>query len=405
MAKPLVYYPCEQKPGIGGPGGYLANLRAGLEAIGRLDVAHFVGDEAVKAPETRRTKARWILDRALATLALLPGPRRRLMARAKARRQVDRMASLLDALDFGSVICHDLVDVLAIDAYLRLRGRKVPIGLMSHCPELPSDELYAIQLAKRGLRAAQQTRAQARMLEQTVFARADFYVFPSKEAMEPYGALGALMKGKPVHFMASGCERLETGLSKETARAKFGVKTPLAVAYIGRHNAIKGYDVFQRAARDILAVRDDVTFLVAGRPSPLFPPLDHPRWVELGWVKTAEVLRAADVFCLPNRQTYYDLVLLEALSCGSVVLASATGGNKSVFTETDGALSLYDGEASLAPALGALLDLPEADREARRKRAQTAWEAHYTPSAFAERFVRLAAALDRATQEAERSIP
>lgn len=242
MAKPLVYYPCEQKPGIGGPGGYLANLRAGLAAIGRPDVAHFVGDEAAKAPETRQTKARWILDRALATLAFLPGPRRRLMARAKARRQAGRMASLLDALDFGSVICHDLVDVLAIDAYLRLRGRKVPIGLMSHCPELPSDELYAIQLAKRGPRAAQQTRAQARILEQAAFARADFYVCPSKEA-------------------------------------------------------------------------------------------------------------------------------------------------------------------SLAPALGALLDLPEADREARRRRAQAAWEAHYTPSAFAKRFVRLAAALDQATQESERSIP
>ena len=294
MAKPLVYYPCEQKPGIGGPGGYLANLRAGLEAIGCLDVAHFVGDEAVKAPETRRTKARWILDRALATLALLPGPRRRLMARAKARRQVDRMASLLDALDFGSVICHDLVDVLAIDAYLRLRGRKVPIGLMSHCPELPSDELYAIQLAKRGLRAAQQTRAQARMLEQTVFARADFYVFPSKEAMEPYGALGALMKGKPVHFMASGCERLETGLSKETARAKFGVKTPLAVAYIGRHNTIKGYDLMQGAAREILARRDDVTFLIGGRDARSFGSQGQQRSVALA-LKMAEVELASEI--------------------------------------------------------------------------------------------------------------
>ena len=115
----------------------------------------------------------------------------------------------------------------------------------------------------------------------------------------------------------------------------------------------------------------------------------HGRWIKLGWADPAEVFRAADVFCLPNRQTYYDLVLLEALSSGSFVVASATGGNKSVFHETGGAITLYDGEAGLLPALRQALDLPEAAREAQRAQALAAWEANYTLEAFARRFVAL----------------
>ena len=85
----------------------------------------------------------------------------------------------------------------------------------------------------------------------------------------------------------------------------------------------------------------------------------------------------------------YDLVLLEALSCGSVVLASATGGNKSVHRETNGAIALFEGEAALVPALERLLDLPEAERAAWRERAAAAWAAHYTSEAFARRFLAL----------------
>ncbi len=70
-------------------------------------------------------------------------------------------------------------------------------------------------------------------------------------------------------------------------------------------------------------------------------------------------------------------------------MASATGGNKSVFHETGGAITLYDGEAGLLPALRQALDLPEAAREAQRAQALAAWEANYTLEAFARRFVAL----------------
>ena len=355
----MVYYPFRQATNLGGPGGYLAKLRVGLEAIGASSAAYFLDATGFAPKASPGARLRALIGRAS---ALWRGAEAKTLAKAEC--VADRAARVLDALDFDAVLCHELADVLLFDRYLARSGRRVPVGLMSHCPEIPSCEKYAEVLARDGLEAARRAEAKTRVIERQAFERADFYVFPSPEAMEPYASLRPLMEGKPVLFMASGCERLGTALTREAARAKFGVRTPHVVAYIGRHNAIKGYDLMQAAAREILSKRDDVTFLIAGKPSALFPPPDHPRWVELGWADAAEVFRAADVFCLPNRQTYYDLVLLETLSCGSVVLASATGGNTSVHRETNGAIALFEGEAALAPALERLLDLPEAERDA-----------------------------------------
>src|SRR5690606_18179742 len=40
------------------------------------------------------------------------------------------------------------------------------------------------------------------------------------------------------------------------------------------------------------------------------------------------IISAANVFILPNKETYFDLVMLEVLSLGKIVIASYTGGNK-----------------------------------------------------------------------------
>lgn len=390
MSRPLVWWEGPCAPNLGGPGGYLGKLRLGLEAIGRPDAARFLGAADVEAPPSAGVRLRQALRKRCVSLAFPKARRKRLRAEAKLACKLDRSRKGLDALDFGAVICHETLSVPFFDRYLSGRGGAIPLGLMSHAPQLPSEEVYDDLLVNgNGPAAAERAQARMREIERAAFSRADFYVFPSREAMEPYAALAPLMAGKPIHFMASGCERVTTALSREAAKRKLGVATPLAIAYIGRHNAIKGYDRFQAAAKALLDEREDVTVLVAGKPSPSLPPPVHGRWIELGWADPAEVFRAADVFCLPNRQTYYDLVLLEALSSGSFVVASATGGNKSVFHETGGAITLYDGEAGLLPALRQALDLPEAAREAQRAQALAAWEANYTLEAFARRFVAL----------------
>ena len=53
------------------------------------------------------------------------------------------------------------------------------------------------------------------------------------------------------------------------------------------------------------------------------------RWIEVGWTDEPHSLtNASDCLVVPNRQTYFDLVILEGLSLGIPIVTSMTGGNK-----------------------------------------------------------------------------
>jgi glycosyltransferase involved in cell wall biosynthesis len=45
-------------------------------------------------------------------------------------------------------------------------------------------------------------------------------------------------------------------------------------------------------------------------------------------VDTSDLLQEVDAFILPNKETYYDLILLEVLRSGTPVILTSTGGNK-----------------------------------------------------------------------------
>ena len=87
--------------------------------------------------------------------------------------------------------------------------------------------------------------------------------------------------------------------------------------------------------------------------------------------------------------TYFDLVLLEVMSMGVPIIASATGGNKSVQRQT-GALILYNNSADgLADSILTLSQASAEELENYSKRIQQEYEKNYTPSIFATRYISL----------------
>ena len=115
------------------------------------------------------------------------------------------------------------------------------------------------------------------------------------------------------------------------------------VSYVGRHNSIKGYDILKKIGEDILRKHDNVYFLIAGREEPM-QGLDNKRWIEVGWTDDPHSLIAAsDVFVLPNRETYFDLVMLEVLSLGTIIVANNTGGNKYFSKTNTNGIILFNG--------------------------------------------------------------
>lgn len=366
----LIFYSGEVDIRKGGPAGYIANLREGLKSISDTST------EVLCSVKSRKEKPAKFFAHFLTFW--IPVKKIRKLWREKIFRYLfvsmggsypvteeypvlcPAFCRQLDTFDFKTITCHCVLDFLAVYNYLKKRGSKTQICLMSHTPEAPSSEVFNHLIACGVERkSAEETRKRWEQWEREALKKADVLIFPSAEAMEPYYQtmpdFADCIENKRICFVATGAKALNIALSRDDARKKWGVETPKTICYLGRHNSVKGYDILRDCAADILAQRDDVTFLIGGKQGYEFSPLEHKRWKELGWVNPADVLAAADVFVLPNRRTYFDLVLLEVLSAGVPVIASDTGGNKTV-SKLTGKIMLFEDAADLKSRIEAFLD-------------------------------------------------
>lgn len=99
------------------------------------------------------------------------------------------------------------------------------------------------------------------------------------------------------------------------------------ITYFGRHISVKGYDILKQVGHKLLNKYPHLYFLCAGKGE--IQPLNHPRWMELGFIHNAnELMSQSSLYILPNRETYFDLVTLEILRAGIPIILSETGGNK-----------------------------------------------------------------------------
>lgn len=106
------------------------------------------------------------------------------------------------------------------------------------------------------------------------------------------------------------------------------------VGTAGPLEAVKGFPFFLGAAQRVLAVRDDVQFLVAGAG----PEEGNLRRLarELGVVakvtfvpnllEFSHSLRAMDIFCLPSLKQGLGTIMLEAMALARPVIATSVGG-------------------------------------------------------------------------------
>lgn len=260
---------------------------------------------------------------------------------------------------------------------------------MSHSPEPPSQERYRSQQHRISLASLEKAFARWQKEEKQAFELADYLLFPSPEAMEPclnnFPWFKELVATKKMLFLPTGVPEMKkySAHDKSRLREQFGVRTPFVISFIGRHLEVKGYGFLLSIGEKILKERDDVTILVGGKMERHSPqPLNNPRWIELGWINPSEVLSISDIFLLPNKENYFDLVLLEALSAGTFVLASNTGGNKTVFQLTK-AIELFKNEDDCLKLVHAHLDAPPSFRQAAQLKSRQAYEDSFTLSQFA----------------------
>ena len=164
-------------------------------------------------------------------------------------------------------------------------------------------------------------------------------------------------------------------------RKKYGIPIDsFVISYVGRHNEIKGYDALKELGKHLLDAYDNVYVFIAGTEGPLYH-LEHNRWIEVGWTKDpGSVIQASDIFVLPNKETYFDLVMLEVLSLGQIVVASYTGGNKS-------GIFLYNNNIEAENIISQIIKMPEEERKELRRKNLELYKAEFTNEAFAKRYI------------------
>lgn len=322
MKKLLIYYPEDALEPKGGPAGYLYNLKKGLEECRKqenlpVDISFYsnMPSGIENNSELRKRIPKRLLEfrRALNNARFL-----------RKKFPIDNGMFAYDIIHFHSAekmyLCRDFLN--------QYHGKVI---LTSHCP----CGIYKERIDKLNPFDYKLMRNQIDKLEELdryAFERADYIIFPCKDAEEPYfntwPRYTSIRKDEKYRYMPTGIIACHAKINRENYRKKYGIPNDaFVISYVGRHNEIKGYTDLRQMGEQVL--KDPNTyFLIGGKEEPI-KGLNNDRWIEVGWTTDPySLIAASDVFVLPNRETYFDLVLLEVLSLGIPVVLSDTGGNK-----------------------------------------------------------------------------
>lgn len=309
-----------QLKNIGGPMGYCYNIHEFLKKHPNNQIAflsdYFKNKTQVTTTNKKTSKIRAFLSNIKALYNYL-------FIKNRCKLSIPENLNLNE---FDYIHFHWSTDILATEKLLvNFKGKKI---LTSHCPCPLTDELvsnnpiwwkwFRYFLLKR---------------ESSAFNKVDYIMFPCFEAREPYEKNSLLKKcfeKNAAKFFYVPSAIMDCSFDEEKIQKFRDLGIPdnaFVITYFGRHNEIKGYDILKEVGMKLLKKYDNLYFLCAGVGPVL--PLKHPRWIELGFINnTQELLSQSDLYILPNRETYFDLVVLEILHSSTNLLLSNTGGNK-----------------------------------------------------------------------------
>lgn len=385
-SKVLIYMQTSELVPVGGPRGYIYNLKQELDKLpesniffienGR-EVINKYRDKIESMSNSRVKDVLIIIKSIIKHFLLLYGPRHE---------------ALVDLNQYDAVHFHSTLDMYNVrDSLKKYNGKVI---LTSHSPTLLSSEIYDSRsvFEKKYFKFIYNNLIK---IDEYAFERTDYLIFPCPEAEEPYYSnwknykIIKEKKREKYRYVLTGIKPCAAQISKADIRNEFNIPNDaFVVCYVGRHNIIKGYDILRRIGQKLLT-NPNVYILVAGKETPL-KRLKHERWIEVGWTSDPHSLIAAsDVFLLPNRETYFDLVMLEVLSLGQIIVASKTGGNRYFDNDQCDGVILYDDETQAVRIINDIMKSTESEKCQKRNSNLKLFKENFTLSQFAHHYLEL----------------
>jgi glycosyltransferase involved in cell wall biosynthesis len=338
--KILIFYPIV-KERCGGPPTYLFNLKQFVLENNLEDYIHFLSDFILHQEAVQTNYIKRIIVNIGKNILLFLDKNKKIYNNILIFLFIQKMKGGKSAYHYINEFSINIYDYIhfhsAYDVCLfrrHLVNFKGKIILTSHTPEAPHLEFlsdfdnmnikYLWAINKKGFD----------WFETMAFRTIpDYIIFPCKEAEEPYYNTYPLFKSifseKRIKYVPTGIPSAKIKLSRSDIRKRYNInENEIVICYVGRHSEIKGYDILLKFGETILAQHDNITFIIAGKEYPL-SGLKHGKWKEIGWTDDPHsIINASDLFVLPNREAYFDLILLEVMSLGKPIMLSYTGGNK-----------------------------------------------------------------------------
>lgn len=387
--------------GAGGPPGYLWNLREGLRKIDECEVVFLEQSGARQPSRVGRSRISDTLVNVLKNVS--PSLWRLLKSFGPSRLKKEVLAATTETtaiflphwaeskLREG---CYDLLHCHCTEDAIQAQNSLVRLGLREstrivttiHCPELPYRERLA-GLRAHGLHASLEAFVEQGLenIDNAGVLASDGFIFPAPEAIEHFSdwiVLQQNLAAKPVKYVLTGiCDsKPDVNLNLQIPDAR------LTLLYAGRHNEVKGYDLISSVVPALLD-RTDTVMIVAGTNGPLQAP-NHRKWFELGWIANIRgLMKRCDAFLLPNRSTYFDLVALEVLAAGKMLVASRTGGNKVLGRLAPGVLLFDPTERGLGDVLDMLAGLDIGEISSLGEQNREVFMRHFTADQFASKYM------------------
>ena len=343
--KVLIYFDKNLLEPIGGPTGYLYNLYNELTKE-KIESIEFLNSE--------QSKLKMQVKRMYKKLPKYIQKKYKNYKKYRNRFKVledvlsdEPKTSRYNLNEYDIIHFHCTLDMYKVkDSLENFKGK---IIISSHSPKVYYKEIIEDRTNKEDYLKRKEDFDKLEIIDEYAFNRADYIIFPCEQAEEPYyhtwekySKIKENNKDK-YRYLPTGIIPIKVNESKDEIKKLYNIPSDaFLVTYIGRHNEVKGYDKLKEIGEKILEKYSNVYFLIAGAETPL-KGLKHDRWIEIGWTdKPYEIINASDLFILPNKETYFDLILLEVISIGKTVLLTSTGGNKYFNKYDNSGLFYYD---------------------------------------------------------------
>lgn len=332
---------------LGGPSGYLENLKIGIEGKDNNVKFLVICDSTNNNINKRELKSK--IKKMLISLNPILGEKviENINDKILFKNGLKFMENLIDIdINKKNNLFHFHTAIDFYNGYERVNKAKTI--LTTHNPECFSIE-YINSIKCNYKKEYSFKKLKNKIIKAQIFAyqNADYLIFPSKESLEPYintiDGFSEIIKNKKVYYNLTGCKKLEYKLTREEFRKKYNISNDkFVVSYIGRKNKVKGYDIFIKLFNEVCRDNENIIFLTAGAGEIESP--NSKQFIDLGWTDDpGSLINASDIFILPNRMTYFDLIALEVMSLGKPIIASNTGGNITLSQISSG-VSLFESE-------------------------------------------------------------